>query len=291
MAIPFDALIYGLLLGGILTAAAVGFTLVYGVLDIVNVAHGVFIILGGYVSFWMMELYGIGFLLAVPISFVVLFIIGYVLQIILFQRLIGEKILYMLLATFGAALIGRNLMNYFWSPNYRSIQTKYGGMREEFLGVTVPMDSVLAFLIALGLTAAVYLFLFRTTTGRAIRAVRDSDDLAEVYGVNTKRIYALTMGIGAGTAAIAGSLIAMQGPINPVMEFNWTVNAFIVVVLGGVGSVFGALVGGLALGLVINLTNALVSNELSYAFAYTLLFVILVVKPTGIFGLEHELKH
>lgn len=291
MAIPFDALIYGLLFGGVLTVAAIGFTLVYGVLDIVNVAHGVFIILGGYVSFWAIQLYDVGFWLALPISFVVLFVVGYTLQRVLFQKLVGEKILYMLLATFGAALIGRNLMNYFWTPNYRTIQTSYAGMRHEILGVTVSLDSVLAFVISLLLTGAVYLFLFKTDTGRAIRAVRDSDDLAEVYGVDTKNIYALTMGIGAGTAGIAGTLIAMLGPINPVMEFDWAVNAFIVVVLGGVGSVFGALVGGLALGLVINFSNVMVSSELSYAFAYTMLFIVLVIKPTGIFGLEHDLDH
>ncbi len=286
-----EPLIYGLLLGGILALGGLGFALVYGVLDIVNLAHGAFVVLGGYVSYWLMVSYGLNFWFTLPISFSVLAAFGYLYQRLLVQRVIAEKILYVFVLTFGAATLFTNIMTNLWTNDPRSIDPGFAGRYTEVLGVIVPHSRLAVFLAALFIMMLTHLFLQHTKAGRAIRATRDNSFVAALLGVDLKRVYAGTMAIGAGTAGLAGSLLLAVSPISPVMETQWLIYSIVVVVVGGVGSVIGTMLGGLLLGLLITTTGWYLGQGISVGIALAIFLAMLLLRPTGLLGIEHEIRH
>jgi len=286
-----EPLVYGLLLGGVLALAGLGFTLVYGVLDVVNLAHGVFVILGGYVSYWLVNLYGLNFWQTLPISFCVLAVFGYLYQRLLVQRVITEKILYVFVLTFGAATLFTNIMTNLWTNDHRSIDPGFGGRYLEVVGVIVPYSRLVVFLAALIIMALTHLFLQYSKMGKAIRATRDNSFVAALLGVDLKHVYASTMAIGAGTAGLAGSLLLAVLPISPVMEIQWLVYSIVVVVVGGVGSVIGTMLGGLLLGVLITATGWYLGQGISVGTALALFLAMLLFRPTGLLGIEHEIRH
>ena len=281
----------GLLVGALFAAVAVGFALIWGVVDIINLAHGEMVMLGGYTAYWLLSIATgtaegsvLLFLATIPAVGAVLFVVGYGLQRILVQRVIGTDIFLTLLVTFGISIAIQQLAIQAWTANPRSIQVSFAETSLSVAGLVIPKMKLVAFVGAIVLTAALYLFLQRTRTGRAIRAVSQNSEAAALIGIDVERTRAVTFGISSAVAGGAGAFIATILNIQPQMGLIYTLKSFVIVVFGGVGSIPGALIGGLLLGSVEELTAGLVSSQWTLAVSFTLLIVLLVVKPNGLFG-------
>jgi len=288
-------IVNGLLIGALFAGIAVGFALIWGVVDIINLAHGEMVMLGGYVSFWLLS-FATGstnasptvFLATIPVAIAVVFVVGYVLQRVLVQRVIGTDIFLTLLVTFGISIAIQQLAIQAWTANPRSIQASFADPSLTVVGLFVPKMKLLAFAGAIVLTVALYAFLQNTRTGRAIRGVAQNPEAAELVGIDVEHTRAMTFGISSGIAGGIGAFVATILTIDPQMGLIYTLKSFVIVVFGGVGSIPGAMVGGLMLGSVEELTVGLVSSRWTLAVSFTLLIVLLVVKPNGLFGEEAD---
>jgi len=288
----------GLLVGALFAAVAVGFALIWGVVDIINLAHGEMVMLGGYTAYWLLSIATgtaegsvLLFLATIPVVVGVLFVVGYALQRTLVSRVIGTDIFLTLLVTFGISIAIQQLAIQAWTANPRSIQVAFADPSMVVGGLVVPKMKVVAFAGAIVLTAILYLFLQRTRTGRAIRAVSQNPEAAALVGIDVEHTRAVTFGISSAVAGGAGAFIATILNIQPQMGLIYTLKSFVIVVFGGVGSIPGALTGGLLLGVVEELTAGLVSSQWTLAVSFTLLIVLLVVKPKGLFGTGADNEH
>lgn len=281
-------IINGLLLGGVLTLVALGFSLVWGIMNIINLAHGSFVMLGAYMTFWMFNLFGIDPFLSIPISMAILFVIGYGLQIGLINWVVRAPVLITLLLTFGLDLVIINISLLLWSANTRSVNPSYFGKSIGIGSMVIPYVQLAVLVLALIITALLALLLSRTRTGQSIRAVGYDYTGAKVIGISIARTYALTFGIGAALAGAAGALLVIIRPVTPSIGPEYTVLAFAVCVLGGLGNVSGALVGGLIFGMVEVFVSAYIGAGYSEAFVFALLIVVLVIRSQGILGREYS---
>ena len=284
MTLFFQNLVNGVLLGGLYVCIAIGFSLIWGVLNIINLLHGSIIVLGSYIAFYAFTYFGISPFLAPLFVIPIMFGFGYVLQLGVLNRVVDQPVLITMTLTFGLDLILNNAMLYAFTADYRRIVFSTPFENIEFLGLIIPMDRVLAMGLALLLTLIFYLLLRMSRTGRAIVAVRNDRDAAVLMGVNVKNIYAVTFGIGSAFAAAAGCLLAIVFPISPAASIVYVGKAFVICVLGGLGSIGGAMIGGLALGVIESMGVMVAGPEHSVLIAFLLLLLILVVKPTGLVG-------
>jgi branched-chain amino acid transport system permease protein len=279
-----QVLINGILIGGIYASFAVGFSLIFGVLRIVNIVHGEFIMLGAFITYWLFKLYGIDPFLSIPASFIVLFIFGFLLQRYIINRIIEAPEIMSLLLTFGLSLIISNLALTVWKGDYRLVNPAYAGANFKILSLTIPYVRLATFSFALAAVVGLYLFLQRTDLGRAIRATSQNKIGARIQGVKPSTIYAVTFGLGAAVTAIAGSLISMSFSVFPSMGGDYLLFSFFIVVLGGLGYIPGALVGGLILGILQSVSTNFLGAGMTYILIFVVLYVILIVRPAGIFG-------
>lgn len=273
----------GLLIGGIYTSFAVGFSLIFGVIRVINIVHGDFIMLGAFITYWLFNLFGIDPFVTLPISFCILFVLGYLIQKTVINRIVDVEIMTLLL-TFGLSLIIANTALAVWKPDYRMVSPAYAASNFEFLGLTISFVRLVTFMIAIVTVFLLWLFLERTDLGRAIRATAQNRERAALLGINIDQVYALTYAIGAGLAGIAGSLLSMSFVIFPAMGGEYLLLSFSIVVLGGMGYIPGALFGGLFLGVLTSLFTRYFSAGLMYVLIFILIYLILVVRPVGLFG-------
>jgi branched-chain amino acid transport system permease protein len=279
-----QAVINGLLLGGVYAAYSAGFSLIFGVMGVVNLAHGELIMLGAFSSYWLFVYFNMDPYLSTPFAMVFLFVFGYLLQKYIINRVIEQPHIMSYILTFGIHLMVANLALKFWTHDFRSVTTTYSGMNAAFWGLNVPLSRLITFCLALLIIAALWFFLARTETGRAIRATSMDKEVARLMGVNIREIYAITFGIGAAITGLAGASISPFVIIFPEMGLGYTIIAFCVVVLGGMGYMPGALWGGLILGVAQSLTATYLSAGISVAITFLILFFMLIFRPTGIVG-------
>jgi len=277
-------LLNGLVLGGLYACIAVGFSLVWGVLNIINILHGSFVVLGSYIAYFAYVHMGIHPFVSVVIAGALLFGLGYLVQAGLINRVVGAPVLTTLVLTFGLDLMLNNSMLLAFSADYRTVQLANPLGTTVISGLVLPLDRLVAMLLACTLTGLLYLLLKRSGIGRAIVAVRMDREAAALMGVNVKHIYAVTFGIGALMAGTAGSLLSLIFPISPLNSSEFLGLAFIVCVLGGLGSISGAIVGGLALGVIQSFGALLIGPQHGLTIAFVLLVILLIFKPTGIMG-------
>jgi branched-chain amino acid transport system permease protein len=279
-------LVLGLLLGGVYVAVAVGFSLVWGILNIINLSHGAFIVLGAYVTWTLFTRFGLDPFLSLPIDAAALFVLGYVIQRSLVNRVIRAPVFFTLLLTFGVNLAIVNLLLAIFTSDFRSVTPPYSGSGLALGGVLVPYVRLAAFVIALVLAALLALLLGRTRVGAAIQAVASDRDAAQLVGIDLRHTYALTYGIGAATAGIAGGLLSLVQAISPTAGEPYTLQAFVVVVLGGLGSVTASVVGGLVFGLIEVFGQQAPGLGAGYAnaIAFAVLVIVLAVRPRGLLG-------
>jgi branched-chain amino acid transport system permease protein len=284
MDILLQAVINGLLLGGIYAVVALGFSLVWGVMNVINVSHGAFVMLGAFATYWLFVLFGLDPFVGAPLAMVALFVVGYAIQKYVINLVVRAPIYMTLILTFGLDLLIVNLGLIAWSADFRSVNTAYAGQGLVLGSLVIPYARAGTLLLALLASAALFAFMDRTRTGNAIRATRMDLEAAEGVGVRIDRIYALTFAIGAALAGLAGGLISATLPITPIMGLTYTGKAFVVTALGGLGNMGGALVGGIVLGLAETLGATLFGPGYQDAIGYVLLVLILVVRPAGLLG-------
>ncbi|WP_454764784.1 branched-chain amino acid ABC transporter permease [Cupriavidus campinensis] len=264
----------GLLAGAIFALAAYGMALVWGVMNLINVAQGELVMLGGYVVIWLAG-QGVHPLLAVPVAAAAMALLGWVLYRLVMFRLIDRDLFVSVLATFGLSIVLQQLANQAFGANVRAIDA---GMGSVFLpgGLVVPQVKLVAFAAALVLGAVLMLFLRHARLGQAIRATAQNARAARVLGVDTDRVYAATFALNAAICGAAGGLVAMTWVIHPYLGLPYTVRAFMIVVVAGLGSMLPVLFAGGGLGIAENYAGFLLGTEYQTAFLYGLLVVILV---------------
>jgi branched-chain amino acid transport system permease protein len=285
-----QVIVNGLVLGGLYSCIAAGFSLVWGVLNIINLLHGSLIILGAYAALFAYQLLGIHPFAALPLVAGALFCLGYAIQRALLNRVIGAPVLVTLTLTFGLNLIADNAMMVGFSADFRKLELAHPlGIIDftdyvDWLDVVVPIDRLVAMGFAFALVLGLYVLLRRSNLGRAIVAVRMDQRAAALMGIDIAQIFAITFGLGAAMAGAAGSLLSLIFPISPLTSPAFLGKAFVICVLGGLGSVPGVLVGGIALGIIESFGALLFGAEYSLTIAFSLLILLLIVRPTGLVG-------
>ena len=274
----------GLVLGGIYALAAVGFSLIFGVLHVINLSHGILVLMGAYLALILSTALRIDPLLTMPLVMAVLFCVGYVYQRFLIQRAVDRASVNSMLLTFGVALMLQNAMIWLFSPDMKNITPSYAFASFKLGPVNLDAVRVSALAASLVLLTLLALFLKFSPMGRVIRATAQQTMAARLCGVNVRHVYALTFAVSAAFAGAAGIVIGIILPFSPADEGNWTLNAFVVVVLGGVGSPAGALIGGLLLGVVNTLTAQYVGPAFPNVTMFLLLVLLLLVRPQGLLG-------
>ncbi len=279
-----QVLINALVLGCLYACIAIGFSLVWGVLNVINLIHGSFIVLGAYLAWGLYQSLHLSPWYALIVAAPVFFCLGYIVQRIILNRVITAPVLVTLTLTFGLDLILNNAMIYFFKADYRKLTLSPPMGSVSLFGVVVPVDRLLATAFALALTGILYLILRRLKVGRAIVAVRLDRDAAVLMGVNVKSIYAIAFGLGAALAGCAGVLMALIFPISPLTSSAYLGKAFVVCVLGGLGSVSGALAGGILLALIEGIGSATIGPAHATTLSFVLLIVFLILRPQGLLG-------
>lgn len=274
----------GLLLGGLYGVAAIGFSLVWGVMGVINLAHTAFITLGAYIAFTLFAQFGLDPLLSAPVSFAALFVVGFLMQWFILNRIMRRNILLTFVITFGIDLMIVNLLVVVFTSDFVAINTAYRGISFEIAGAVIPMVRLLVFLFALLLAAACYYVLTHTKLGQAIMATALDAEIASTMGVNPRRIYAVTAGIGAGLAGAAGNLAAIIFPVSPFMGIKFIGITFVVTVLGGVGSVQGCILAGLVYGLIQAFSGMVFGVNTQELSAFALFILVLLLRPHGLLG-------
>jgi branched-chain amino acid transport system permease protein len=281
-----EQIVLGLLLGGVYVAVGLGFSLVWGVLNIVNLAYGAMVMIGAYVTWLLFVRAGIDPFVGLPLNVVVLFAVGYALQYVVINRVVRAPFLYTFLITFGLDLVIVNGLLLVFKPDFRSVTTWYSGAALTAGPVLVPWIRLWSLLVAGALAAVMWWILNRTRLGDSIQAVGADRDAAQLVGINLRRTYAVTFGLGAACAGVAGALIATYQAITPSAGEPYTLQAFVVVILGGLGRVSATVVGGLLFGLVEVLAQGAPHLGAGYqnAIAFGVLVLVLLLRPQGLLG-------
>ncbi|HSE93659.1 MAG TPA: branched-chain amino acid ABC transporter permease [Methylomirabilota bacterium] len=287
-AVLLQQLVLGLLIGGLYGLAAAGLSLVFGVLKVLNVAHGELIMLGGYGAFWLFALAGIDPFVALTLVVPASLVLGALLYQGLFAWVVRAhheaRIKNSLLIGFGLGLALHAAAVLLWTADERSVTTDYGGRVIELGGIYLPVVRLASLVLAFAITAGLHLLLARWRWGRAIRATADDWEAAAMTGIDVRRAYLLAFALGTGLAGAAGTLVSVGYSISPSIGLEWTLKALIVVVLAGLGSMLGTFVGGLVLGLAEAVSATLFGGPYREVVGLIIFFVVLVARPQGLFS-------
>jgi branched-chain amino acid transport system permease protein len=285
--------VLGLLGGGVFVAVALGFGLVWGVLNIVNLTHGALVLCGAYLTWWLFSTARIDPFLSLPVVALVMFVVGYGLQRAVINRVIRAPLLFTFLLTFGLNLVIINLLLLVFKADFRSVTPSYSGSGLHLGTVTVPLIRLAGLGVALGMAGLLALLLTRTRLGAAIQAVGVDREAAQLVGVDLRHTYAMTFGLGAACAGVAGALISTVSAITPGSGGPYTLQAFVVVTLGGLGRVSATVAGGLVFGLVEVLAQNVPRIGAGYtnAIAFGLMVLVLAVRPRGLLGRLSGMAH
>ena len=274
----------GLLIGSVYALVAIGLTLVYGVLNIINFAHGALLVVGMYTSYFAFTYLGIDPYLSVLVVIPFLFIIGALSQKIVINPLMDAPPHICVFVTIGLGYFLENFLSFAWSPEYRNIQVSYANVILSFYNVTISVTRLVTFGFAILLTLALYLFLKKTDTGKAIRACAQEKEAAVLMGIDTKRIYVITYGIGAACAGAAGAFILPFFYMGPYVGHTFLLTGFIVVVFGSMGNFWGAFLAGLIIGLGESIGEVFLPSAMKEVVSLSIFIIVLFFRPAGLMG-------
>jgi len=280
----FQTFINGLLIGGIYGLATIGFSMVWGVMGIINLAHGAYIMLGAYVAYVVSDRFGIEPFLVVPLAMALLFVLGYAIQAAMLNRVLKTSLLLSLALTFGINLILVDLVVMGYTSDFRAVSTRYASAALEWGDAFVPLARLGACVFALALAWAFHEFLARTRSGQAILAAALDREVSRLMGINPSRVYAVTAGVGAALAGAAGVLSSMIFPVSPHMGNSFLGAVFVITVLGGIGSLGGAILAGFVYGLIQSFASAWLGVNYQEVVAFTVFLLILILRPQGLLG-------
>ncbi len=281
-------LVFGILVGSVYGLAAIGMSLVFGVMRVLNVAHGELLMIGGYFSFWALEKAGVDPFLSLPLTGLALVALGYLLYQVIFRwvvRLDEEpRVNTSLLVAFGLGLILNTAAAHLWTADDRSIITDYSRLSLVLGGIRIPVIRLAGLALALLTAGGLQYFLSRTRMGRAIRATAENWQSASLMGIDIRKVYALAFPLSVGLAGLAGTLVAVGYSISPHIGLEWTLKALVVVVLAGLGSNFGTLIAGIILGCSEAIGAFLFGGSYREAVSLLLFLAVLMFRPQGLFG-------
>jgi branched-chain amino acid transport system permease protein len=280
--------VYGIIMGALYALASVGFTLVFGVMRVLNAAHGAFMMIGGYLSFWGFTLYHIDPFLSLLLVGPALFLVGlvfYVVQVLPVAKFTEEhdKIHASLLISFGLSIVLEHVALQLWTGDTRSITTSYTGRVFQIFAVRVPTIGAVGVVLAVAFIFALSLFLSKTRFGKSLRATAADWRSASLMGININWTYLLSFGLGIGLAGMAGTLVCVIHSIEPYMGLYWTLKSMIIITVAGVGKVKGVLACGLLLGIVESLSVFIAGASYREIAGLVILVLVLMVKPKGLF--------
>lgn len=291
--IVLQILINGLLLGGFYALIGIGFSLVWGVTNIINLAHGAVALLGAYLTYFLFQHWHIDPFLTIPITFISLYFFGYGLQRYVMNLVVKAQIFMLLILTFGLEIFLVNFMTTFFSADFRSVTPDYAGESLIMGDIVIPYIRLAVFGICILIAAVMGFFLDRTWTGKAIKATSLDREAAMMTGINPAKIYAITFALGSALAGVAGTLLTLTQAFSPTIAGGLTLRAFIVSILGGLGRIEGALIGGLLLGVIETFSSYFIGESYKNAIAFGLMVLMLILRPSGIMGRKYyaEVKH
>lgn len=288
MGIPIDVLIYAVVLAGIYSLIAIGLNVIFGVMNVLNVAHGEFLMLGAYVTYWLFNLAGLNPFFSMLIVFLLFFLIGLIIYKLVVNRLVVKSVSVSrltnssLLLFFGISMAIQSLALTFWTPSYRSIL--YMTETVTFFGCSISVIRLIVLAISFISIVSISIFLKKTLLGTAIRAVSQDREAAALMGIDVNKMNAFAFGLGIACAGLGGTLICMIYVINPTIGLEWTIKSLCIIVLGGLGSFGGSLIGALSLALAESFGSLLISGGWRNLISYAILVFIILLKPSGILG-------
>ena len=274
----------GILIGGFYALVGIGCTIIYGVMRVINFAHGELLMIGMYLTWILFTSFGVDPFLSIVITIPAMFLFGAVLQKVLINRVLNALPQNQILLTIGLGLVLSNVVMLIYTSDYKIITTRYSSSTINIAGLPLSAPLAISLVITSAITAVLYLFLLKTDTGQAIRATAQDRDAAQLMGINVKRMSVLAFGIGTALAGTAGALVSPTYYIFPQVGSAFTLKAFVIVVLGGMGSVIGATLGGIIIGVTESLAAVYISSGMKEVFVYVLFLLVLLFKPAGLLG-------
>jgi branched-chain amino acid transport system permease protein len=274
----------GLLIGLMYSLIAIGLTLIWGVMNIVNFAHGEFLMLGMFTSFWLFTLYGIDPIFSIPICFVGMFIMGLLIYRFIVSKVMRGPMLAQLVVTFGVSIFISNLAVYFWTPDFRLLPATILQGTWHIGGIALSIPKVAASIGSVIASVCMFFFLQRTRTGKAILATEMDREAALLMGINTERINSLSFGIGAALVGVAGGFLSTYYYVYPQVGGLFGTIAFCVVALGGFGSIEGAFIAGILVGLAQTLGGFFFDPSYKYAIVFMIYLITIWIRPRGLLG-------
>jgi branched-chain amino acid transport system permease protein len=279
-----QTLLSGLLVGLVYALVAVGLTLIFGVMDIVNFAHGEFLMLGMYASFWGFAFWKLDPLFTLPLTALLLFALGAALYRLIIRRITDAPMLSQIFTTFGLMILFRGLAQYLWKPDFRSVGESVVAGKVAFAGLQFGLPQVTAAVGAVLTTGAVWWFLRSTRLGAALEATAADKEAAALMGIDAQRMFALAWGLGAACAGVAGALLSAYYPIFPEVGSSFILVAFVLVALGGFGSVAGAFWAGILVGVVEVVGGFLWDPAYKMVLVLSLYLLVVWLRPQGLLG-------
>jgi branched-chain amino acid transport system permease protein len=284
MAVLLQSILSGMLIGGVYALIGIGLTLIFGVMRVINFAQGDLVMVGMYCTFWVFVLLGIDPFLSVVVTMPALFLLGALLQRTLINRVLDALPQNQILLTIGIGLVLTNVAMLVFTSDYRILSTSYSSSSVGLGGIRLSTPLLYCFLITAAITAVLYWFLVKTDVGHAIRATAQDRDAAQLMGVNVRHMGVLAFGLGASLAGAAGALVAPTYYIYPQVGGAFTLKAFVVVVLGGMGSIIGATLGGVLIGVAESVSGTYIGSGWKDLCVYVIFLLVLLLKPSGLLG-------
>jgi len=282
--ILLQSVISGILMGFVYALIAAGLSLIFGLMEIVNFAHGEFLMLAMFGAFWGWALWSVDPLLSLPLTTLALFVLGVLTYKGIIRWILGGPMLAQIFATFGLAIFLRSAAQFLFGVDFRLIQNPWVQGRISLGGLFIGLPQLTASAAALAAFAGLYWFLRRTETGLALQATAQDRQAAALMGINTERMFALGWGIGSACVGVAGSLLAIFFYVFPDVGATFALLAYVTVALGGFGNVPATLLAGVIVGLVEVLGGLLIAPALKYAIVFLLYLIVVLVRPQGLFG-------
>jgi len=279
-----QSIISGILIGGVYALIGIGLTIIFGVMRVINFAHGDIMMVGMYLTYFLFTLLGIDPFLSVLITMPLMFLFGAIMQKVFINRILGTLPQNQILLTIGLGLIMSNTAMLAFTSDYKILTTSYSSSSFNVAGISISQPLLISFLITAAITAGLYWFLMKTDTGQAIRATAQDREAAQLMGINVKWMSILSFGIGAAMAGTAGALISPTYYIFPQVGSAFTLKAFVITVLGGMGSIVGATVGGIIIGLVESVAAVTISSDWKDVVVFSIFLLVLLIKPAGLMG-------
>ncbi len=288
MNIFFQALISGILIGGVYALIGIGLTIIFGVMRVINFAHGDLLMLGMYLTYYLFTLLHIDPFISIIITIPLMFLFGGFLQKAIINRALNALPQNQILLTIGMGLVMSNSIMLAFTSDYKILSTSYSSSSITVLGISISVPLVVSFILTSAITTVLYWFLYRTDMGQAIRATADDREAAQLMGINVRRMSMIAFGIGSALAATAGALISPTYYIFPQVGSTFTLKAFVITVLGGMGSIFGATLGGVLIGVAESIGGVYLGSGWKDVIVFILFLLVLLFKPSGLMGTSRD---